>query len=148
MLTVNCFSRCNYALNHKPRRTDGGNLYGTLIRLGKGRDVCLAPYDPQIHRVWELVNVGDNVLRPCFIDAVDPAELEQARSVAIAAGLFHPAEDTRKRILAAVVRRVGRPASAADCWPPMIVRALSVDVLSRRWSKQHVSRHTVIRRRT
>lgn len=110
LLSVNCFSRGNHAVNRTPRRTDGGNPYDKLIRLGKERDVRFAPYDPGVHGVWELADVGDKVLRLHYIGAADTAELEQARDAVAAAGLFDPSQDARQRILAAVVRRDGQPA--------------------------------------
>lgn len=110
MLSVNCFSRGNHAVNRMPRRTDSGNPYDKLIRLGKGRNVCFAVYDPQVHGVWELADVGANVLRPRFVDVADVAELEQARNTVAAVGLFDPTEDERQRVLMAVVRRDGQPA--------------------------------------
>ena len=110
MLSVNCFSRGNHAVNRTPRRTDGDNPYDKLIRLGEGRNVCFALYDPQVHGVWELVDVGAKVLRPRFVEAADAAELEQARNAVAAVGLFDPTEDARQRILMAVVRRDGQPA--------------------------------------
>lgn len=110
MLSVNCFSRGNHAVNRKPRRTDGGNSYDKLIRLGEGRNVRFTPYDHKIHGVWELADVGAKVLRPRFVDVADAAELEQARDAVAAVGLFDPSEDARQRILMAVVRRDGQPA--------------------------------------
>lgn len=67
MLSVNCFSRGNHTVNRMPRRTDSGNPYDKLIRLGKERNVCFALYDPQVHGICELADVGANVLRPVLL---------------------------------------------------------------------------------
>src|SRR5690606_4855498 len=39
VLSVNCFSRGNHAVNSHPRSTDTGNTYDRLIRIGKGAGV-------------------------------------------------------------------------------------------------------------
>jgi hypothetical protein len=110
VLSVNCFSRGNHAVNREPRRTDTGNPYDRLIRIGKGRGVLFAVYDPKVHGIWELVDVGDKVLRPRFLSVADHAEMEKARDEAAASGLFDPLEDARSRIMAAIVQREGQPA--------------------------------------
>jgi hypothetical protein len=110
VLSVNCFSRGNHAVNRAPRRTNTGNVYDKLIRLGKGRGVRFAMYDPSVHGVWALVDVGDENLRPRFLGAADGVELEQARRAATVEGMFDPSEDARRRIMAAIVQREGQPA--------------------------------------
>jgi len=110
VLSVNCFSRGNHAVNRAPRRTDTGNAYDKLIRIGKGRGVLFSLYDPRVHGVWSLVDVGDKNLRPRFLGAADCVELEHARSVATAEGIFDLSEDARRRTMAAIVQREGQPA--------------------------------------
>lgn len=110
MLSVNCFSRGNYAVNRRPRRTDTGSPYDKLVRLDKGRGVRFTLYDPEVHGVWELMDLGHKVLRPRFVRSPDFSELEQARIVEGNAGLFDPSEDARRRTLSAIVRREGQPA--------------------------------------
>lgn len=110
MLSVNCFSRGNYAVNRRPRRTDAGNAYDKVFRLGKGRAVRFTLYDPVVHGVWELKDLGGKVLRPQFILSPDFTELEQARIAEVNAGLFDPSEEARRRTLSAIVRREGQPA--------------------------------------
>nr|WP_297387178.1 HNH endonuclease signature motif containing protein [uncultured Roseateles sp.] len=110
MLSVNCRSRGNHAANRKPRRTDAGNTYDRLIRVGHGRDVRFALYDPRVHGVWMLVGVGEKVLRPRFLGVAAEAERETARADAMTQGLFDPSEDARRRIMSAIVQREGQPA--------------------------------------
>ena len=110
MLSVNCFSRGNHAVNRAPRRTDTGYAYDRLIRIGSGRGVLFTVYDPTVHGVWELTNVGDKVLRPRFLSVADRAEMEKARDDAAKSGLFDPSVDARRRIMAAIVQREGQPA--------------------------------------
>lgn len=110
VLSVNCFSRGNHAVNRAPRRTDIGNDYDQLIRLGTGRGVRFALYDPSVHGVWELVDVGDKPLRPRFRDAADKKELEKACRETTEGGMFDPSEDARRRMMAAIVQREGQPA--------------------------------------
>lgn len=110
VLSVNCFSRGNHAVNKTPRRTDGGSAYDKLIRIGEGRGVRFALYDPDIHGVWELVDVGEQKLRPRFLYHADFVELEQSRHAAFSAGVFDPSEDSRRRTMVAIVQREGQPA--------------------------------------
>ncbi len=109
MLSVNCRSRGNHGANRKPRRTDVGNPYDRLIRVGSGREVRFAPYDPHVHGVWELIDVGEKVLRPQFLGVAAEAEMEMARADAMSQGLFDPSEDARRRIMSAIVQREGQP---------------------------------------
>lgn len=110
VLSVNCFSRGNHAVNRAPRRTDTGYAYDRLIRIGSGRGVLFTVYDPTVHGVWELVDVGDKVLRPRFLSVADRKEMEKAREDAATSGLFDPSVDARRRIMAAIVQREGQPA--------------------------------------
>jgi hypothetical protein len=110
VLSVNCNSRGNHAVNHQPRRTDTGNRYDRLLRIVKGRDVRFTLYYPSIHGVWELADVGDKVLRPRFVASADAGEMEQVRSALEADSNWDPGEDARRRVLASVVRREGQPA--------------------------------------
>lgn len=110
VLSVNCFSRGNHAVNRVPRRTDSGNAYDRLIRLGEGRGVRFALYDPAVHGVWELADVGERNLRPRFLQHADFLELEQLRQVVTSEGMFDLSEDNRRRTMAAIVQREGQPA--------------------------------------
>lgn len=110
VLSVNCNSRGHHSANRLPRWTDTGNPYDKLIRLGKGRQVRFAIYDPAVHGVWALVDVGDKILRPRFCASNDTRELEQARATIADEGLFDPSEDARRRVMAAIVQREGQPA--------------------------------------
>ena len=110
VLSVNCFSRGNHAVNRIPRTTDTGNMYDRLIRVSSGRGVLFTVYDPGVHGVWALVDVGEKVLRPRLLGAADRAELDNARDAAAEKGLFDPSVDARRRIMAAIVQREGQPA--------------------------------------
>lgn len=109
VLSVNCNSRGNHSVNRRPRRTDTGHTHDRLIRKGSGRGVLFDTYQPEIDGIWELVDVGDKVLRPRFVGNADMAELDDARDTASTAGMFDPSEDARRRIMAAIVQREGQP---------------------------------------
>jgi hypothetical protein len=109
VLSVNCYSRANHAVNTKPRRTDTGNKYDRLVRIGKGRGVKFAEYTPAVHGVWELADVGDTKLRPRQISTPQAIELEEARRSAMSDGDFDPTEDARRRIMRTLVQREGQP---------------------------------------
>lgn len=110
VLSVNSPSRGNYGVNRAPRRSDSGNSYDRLIRIGHGKGVLYTQYDPHIHGVWELVNVGDKVLRPRFAGGADQAEVREALEVETARGMFDVSEDARRRTVGAIVQRDGQPA--------------------------------------
>lgn len=52
--SVNAPSRTSYAGGKEPRRTDTGNRYDRLVKLGKGRNARFVPYDRNAHGVWEI----------------------------------------------------------------------------------------------
>ncbi|NUX59342.1 HNH endonuclease [Paraburkholderia youngii] len=109
VLSVNCYSRANHAVNTKPRLTDIGNKYDRLIRIGKGRGVKFAEYKPEVHGVWELADVGDKKLRPRQILTPQAIEIDEARKDATSGGDFDPTEDARRRIMRTLVQREGQP---------------------------------------
>jgi HNH endonuclease len=109
VLSVNCNSRGNHAANSTPRRTDSGNKYDRLVRIGEGRGVRFTEYDPAVHGVWALVEVGEGKLRPRRVALPDSIELEAARASVTSAGMFDPNEDARRRVIAALVQREGQP---------------------------------------
>jgi hypothetical protein len=109
VLSVNCNSRGNHAVNSKPRRTDSDNKYDRLVRIGEGRGVRFTEYEPAVHGVWELAEVGEKKLRPRRIALPDCVELDAARIKVASAGLFDPNEDARRRVMAALVQREGQP---------------------------------------
>ncbi|WP_159597287.1 HNH endonuclease [Hydrogenophaga sp. BPS33] len=110
VLSVNCFSRGNHAVNTRPRSTDTGNQYDRLIRIGKGAGVFFELYDPGVHGVWALVDVGDKVLRPRYVRGAEVSELQRARDAAMEEGLFDTSLDARLKALATIVQREGQPA--------------------------------------
>lgn len=109
VLSVNCYSRANHAVNTKPRLTDTGNKYDRLVRIGKGRGVKFAEYDPAVHGVWALADVGDTKLRPRQIATPQAIELDEARKTATSDGDFDLREDARRRTVRTLVQREGQP---------------------------------------
>lgn len=109
VLSVNCNSRGNHGVNSKPRRTDSGNKYDRLVRIGEGRGVRFTEYDPALHGVWELAEVGERKLRPRRVALPDSVELDAARINVASAGMFDLSEDARRRVMAALVQREGQP---------------------------------------
>lgn len=112
VMSVNSNSRGHHAVNTRPRRTDTGNPYDQLFRIGRGRGVRYVLYDPAVHGVWELYDPGVKPLRPRLISSADDIELERARNEVRDAGALDPtdSEDARRRIMASVVQREGQPA--------------------------------------
>lgn len=53
-IAVNFRSRTSYGMGKEPRRTDSGNRYDLLFKVGKGRHAYFVPYDPKVHGVWEI----------------------------------------------------------------------------------------------
>ena len=109
VLSVNCYSRGNHGANRKPRRTDSGNTYDRLIRIGKGRGVRFTEYEPNVHGVWELVDVGHKVLRPRYVRSADSIALDEAHDAVASCGMFDPNVDARRRIMTTIVQRDGQP---------------------------------------
>ena len=107
MLSVNCPSRGHYAPNRTSRRTDSGNKYDKLFKIQRGPDARFTIYDPELHGVWELVDLGKGVLSPQFVQTTDTQEVVDARDAAENEELFDG--DTRHRTLAAIVQREGQP---------------------------------------
>lgn len=68
-----------------------------------------AAYNPAVHGVWELADVGDKKLRPRQIATPQAIELDEARKSATSDGDFDPTEDARRRIMRALVQREGQP---------------------------------------
>ena len=114
VLSVNCRSRANHSVNSKPRRTDSGNKYDRLIRMGTGRGVLFELYEPTVHGVWELADVGDKKLRPRYIGNAADLELEIARESESVGAFFDPSEDARRRTMVCIVQREGQPAFRRD----------------------------------
>jgi hypothetical protein len=108
VLSVNCYSRANHAVNTKPRLTNISNKYDRLVRIGKGRGVKFVAYDPALHGVWELADVGDKKLRPRQVVTPQAVELDAARENAVREGVFEPTEDARRRTMQALVLREGQ----------------------------------------
>ncbi|MGF6875087.1 HNH endonuclease [Paraburkholderia sp. MM5477-R1] len=109
VLSVNCNSRGNHGVNSKTRTTDSGNKYDRLVRIGEGRGVRFTEYQPAVHGVWELAEVGEGKLRPRRVALPDSVELDTARISVASAGMFDPSEDARRRVMAALVQREGQP---------------------------------------
>lgn len=112
LLSVNCPSRGHHSVNRKPRRTDRGNVYDALVRLEnpQSREVFFQLYQPEIHGVWELLDLGGKALMPRFVARPDDSELEDARASMQAEGLFETGIDGRRHVIATIVQRDGQPA--------------------------------------
>ncbi len=113
-LSVNSPSRTSYGPNFRPRRTDEGNKYDRLFKVGGGKGVLFELYDPKEHGVWEIYpdvaatsSSGMSVRR-----LVDPAAhaLEVASAEAEDQGAFEVQniDDARHREMASIVRRRGQ----------------------------------------
>ena len=113
MLTVNSPSRGNFHPNRAPRRTDGGNRYDALFRIGEGVEAKYVTYNPAAHGIWLLApSPGEDVLRPRRVESDLGLEFRNAQREASDRGDFDASStaDARKRVLAAIVRRQGQPA--------------------------------------
>lgn len=53
-VSVNSPGRTSHNMGKAPRRTDDGNRYDILYKVGSGSDVYYVPYDPKVHGVWEI----------------------------------------------------------------------------------------------
>ncbi|GGZ72078.1 hypothetical protein GCM10008101_27890 [Lysobacter xinjiangensis] len=51
---VNSPQRTSQTSGREPRRTDSGNRYDKLLRIGRGSSATFVPYDPAIHGTWEV----------------------------------------------------------------------------------------------
>ncbi len=110
VLSVNSFARGNYSGNFKPRTIASVGGQDQLFKSGSGYDARYAIYDPSIHGMWELADIGHKVLRPRFLGTLDDLELKDAQEAAVIEGLFDPDIDARKRTLVAIAQREGQPA--------------------------------------
>lgn len=52
-VSVNAVARTSHNPGRTPRRTDEGNRYDLLYKVGTGSDAYYEPYDPKVHGVWE-----------------------------------------------------------------------------------------------
>lgn len=53
-VSVNSPARTSYYSGKQPRRTDSGNRYDRLFKVGNGEGAHYVTYDPQVHGVWEI----------------------------------------------------------------------------------------------
>lgn len=53
-LSVNSPGRTSYHPGKHPRRTDSGNRYDRLFKVGRGTGTYYVPYNPSEHGVWEI----------------------------------------------------------------------------------------------
>ncbi|MEA5671335.1 HNH endonuclease [Pseudomonas sp. MH2] len=113
MMSVNSPARTGYSQNEKPRRTDQGNRYDRLFKVGKA---VFEIYDATKHGVWEIyVDASSNNRFGVSIRQVSnpvAEALATAQEAAEQAFVFDPTDvsDARTRITAAIVRRRGQPA--------------------------------------
>jgi len=113
MMAVNSPARTGYTQNEKPRRTDQGNRYDRLFKVG---NAIFEIYDPAQHGIWEIhpdassgSRFGVSIRR-----VSNPVEesLAVAEDAAEQAATFDPTDvaDARKRVTADIIRRRGQPA--------------------------------------
>jgi len=114
LLAVNSPSRTSHVLNKRPRHTDSGNRLDRLFLQGRGGRTTYELYDPQVHGVWEIypapVSVSRSGLSVRRVDDPIAKQLEVAQEEADAAGTFNAenVEDSRRSVLASIVRRRGQ----------------------------------------
>jgi len=53
-VSVNAPARTSYHAGRQPRRTDSGNRYDRLFKVGMGEGAYYEVYDPKVHGVWEI----------------------------------------------------------------------------------------------
>lgn len=53
-VAVNAPARTSYYAGSQPRRTDAGNRYDRLFKVGAGSGAYYEVYDPAVHGVWEI----------------------------------------------------------------------------------------------
>lgn len=53
-VAVNAPARTSYHAGSQPRRTDAGNRYDRLFKVGTGNGAYYEVYDPTVHGVWEI----------------------------------------------------------------------------------------------
>jgi len=53
-VSVNAPARTSYYTGKPTRRTDEGNKYDLLFKVGVGSGAYYVPYDPKVHGVWEI----------------------------------------------------------------------------------------------
>lgn len=113
MMAVNSPARTGYSQNRKPRRTDEGNRYDKLFKVGEG---IFDIYDPAKHGIWEIYSdalsgsrQGVSIRR---ISSPMEGALAVAEKNAEQTAAFDPTDvaDARRRVSADIVRRRGQPA--------------------------------------
>ncbi|MFD4838476.1 HNH endonuclease [Achromobacter sp. NPDC058515] len=113
MMAVNSPARTGYSQNRKPRRTDEGNRYDMLFKVGEG---LFDIYDPSKHGVWEIYSDALSGSRHGVSIRRISSPMESALAVAERnaeqTATFDPTDvaDARRRVSADIVRRRGQPA--------------------------------------
>lgn len=113
MMAVNSPARTGYSQNKKPRRTDQGNRYDRLFKVGEG---IFEIYDPIQHGIWEIYLTASPGNRPRISIRRISNPIEKALAIAEKHAeqveSFDPTDvaDARKRVTADIIRRRGQPA--------------------------------------
>lgn len=113
MMAVNSPARTGYSQNRRPRRTDEGNRYDMLFKVGEG---LFDIYDPSKHGVWEIYSDALSGSRHGVSIRRISSPMESALAVAERnaeqTAAFDPTDvaDARRRVSADIVRRRGQPA--------------------------------------
>lgn len=112
MMSVNSPARTGYPQNSTPRRTDQGNRYDRLFKVG---EAIFELYDPAQHGIWEIYSsptsgsrFGVSIRR--ISDPVEEA-ISAAEEEAEQTDAFDPTSivDARQRVTGDIVRRRGQP---------------------------------------
>ena len=113
MMAVNSPARTGYSQNRHPRRTDQGNRYDRLFKVGEG---IFEIYNPTQHGIWEIFSDPSSGSQFGVSIRRVSSPVEEALAVAEAAAeqavAFDPTDiaDARQRISADIIRRRGQPA--------------------------------------
>lgn len=153
LLLGNSLGRTGYSQNEKPRRTDQGNFYDRLFKVGKG---IFEIYDPVQHGIWEIYSDASSGSRfgVSIRRISNPVEeaLEVAEDAAEQAANFDPTNvaDARERVTADIIRRRGQPAffkalmdaygdacAITGCNLPTVLEAAHVAQMSRRHQRSY-----------
>jgi hypothetical protein len=112
MMSVNSPSRTGYSRNSAPRRTDQGNRYDRLFKVG---EATFELYDPAQHGIWEIYSspTSGNRFGVSIRRISDPVEeaISAAEEEAEQTDAFDPTGiiDARQRVAGDIVRRRGQP---------------------------------------
>ena len=117
-VSVNAKSRTSYGMGKEPRRTDGGNRYDRLFKVGDGSSSYFVPYDPKVHGVWEIypdpTATSTNKTSIRKLDAVGPSMTATLTDGVIKPGnTYFPLNDLDERLFPPAMIRAKNPDAPA-----------------------------------